>query len=232
MRSRLVFPLMLVCAAGCGDDTEEGPGITGTVLDAQSKAPIGGAVFAIEKGGAYVHNPDTSKGNPSYVYGGRSNSDGSFTLKLPAGKVGVHVFADGHRYWPSGVDITDGALTDLSPKPEPNLPADVPPTLTGVKLEPAKVAPGGTTKLTVDAKASDAMKAPLSEEILVVLPEALFSRELDPPSPGMQGFGYPDGTYSATLTAPSEPGTYTYYVVASAENCVIAPTVTATLTVE
>ena len=228
-----VVGALALLVAGCGSDDEGGPGITGKVVDSVTGQPLGGAVFAIEKDGTYVKNDDTSKGNPSYTWGGRAAADGTFTIQLPPGVAGLHVFAEGHRYFPKTIQVQDDtALNEEAITPEPNLASDVPPALTDAAFEPSTVAPSGEVHLSVMAAAADPVEAPLSEEVLVVFPEATFSKALDPPSPGQQGFGYPDGLYQTTLTAPSTPGSYSYYLVVSAENCVIGPILTATLSVQ
>jgi hypothetical protein len=228
-RTIVVFAVL---SAGCSGSDDAGAALVGTVMDPNSEAPLPGALIVIEEGGLYRPIADPSKGSPAYQFGTRAGADGTFSIDVPTGDKGLHVFANGYRYWPSNQTIAEGETTEVTATPEPELPEDLQPTLSDPTFEPASVAAGGQATLHVTAKAGDAVTAPLSDEVLVVLPEQGFARALDPPSPGKPGQGYPDGVYSLSLTAPSEPGNFTYYVVASAENCVTTDTVTATLTVK
>jgi len=223
--------LLLGCGSDTGDFSGGAPGtLTVTVTDASGGAPLVGAVAAIEQGGIYVDNPDTSVGNPSYQFGGMTDAQGRLVVELPGGTVGVHVFANGYRYAPKRVDV-DGD-TEATIEAEANLNADRAPSVSGSSLEPSTVAPGGSVVASTTATAVDAAQDPLSEETAIILPDASWSALLDPPSPGDQGVAYPDGDYTLTITAPSTPGTYVYSFVTTTEHCITSDREDVTLTVQ
>ncbi len=234
MRS-IAWSFAVIATAACGDEdpgfVEGAPGnLTVSVLDAASGDPVARAVAGIEQGGIYLENPDTSRGNPSYVYGARSDDRGIMQVELPGGTVGIHVFADGFRYAPKRVDVDgDGATTIEA---EPFLLADRLPSMSDCSIVPAVVAAGGEVVLSATAAAADPDGDPLSEETIVVQPDTSASWVLDPPSPGEQGVGFPDGRYARTVRAPTEPGEYLYVFVTTTEACITSDRVEITLTVE
>jgi len=225
----------MTTAVACGDDdrgfvTGDPGTLSVTVVDAASGDPIAGAVAAIEQGGIYLENPDPSRGNPSYVYGARTDAEGLLRVDVAGGTVGVHVFADGYRYAPKRVDV-DGDV-DTSIEAEAFLGADRLPTLSDSRIEPSVAAPGAEIVLSTTAAAADPERDPLSEETIVVLPDSALSWVLDPPSAGEQGVGFPDGPYTRTVAAPSVPGTYVYTFVTTTEACITSDRAEVTLTVE
>src|SRR5207302_9572150 len=108
---------------------------------------------------------------------------------------------------------------------------EMPPTLTHARLEPAKVLADATFSVRVTA-AAPSPADPLSEEVIVVEATATMSAELDPPSAGVQGKGFPDGEWSRSLTAPHAAGTYTYYLSATTEGCIVSDLVLLKLEVQ
>ena len=199
------------------------------VVNASTQAPLDGALVAIERGGIYVTNPDPSVGNPAYVYGAMTAADGTVRMRLPTDQLGVHTFYAGYYYGSRLVDLDQGLGVTVSMETFQN--DEVPPFMANAALEPSVVAPGDEFTVTADVTHGDA-DDPLSEEVLVVFADEHFSRALGPPSAGVQGTGYPDGTWTTMLTAPDSPGTYAYHLVATSELCVTSDPVTLTLEVD
>lgn len=220
----LVYFSMVGCAST--PDTAE---LRIKVIDAASRKPLAGAVVAIEKGGLYVPNPDPSRGAPAYVYGTQVASDGTVQLSLPTGAIGVHSFEGGYYYGSRLVTFDQdlGITIDM----EAFQSSESPPAITNAQLEPSSVAPGGSFTVSADVTHGDA-NDPLSDEVIVTWPAKSRSRALDPPAPGVQGKGFPDGQWSATLSAPNDPGTYNYYLTATSEGCVTSEVVPLVLQVQ
>jgi hypothetical protein len=202
------------------------------VFDVGQNLSLAGAVIAIERGGIYVTNPDPSRGNPSYVWGARASDQGTLGIRLPTGPIGVHAFADGHYYGAHELELDQdlGITVNI----ERFQREEVPPTIAGATLEPSVVTPGQSFTISAEVTQGDSgppnhASDPLSEEVIVVDPVGLHSRALDPPSAGIQGTGFPDGVWSTTLSAPSEPGTYDYYLTATSEGCVTSDATVLTL---
>jgi len=225
-RSTLGVALIgLWCGAGCGEvdsATADGRSLRARVVDADSGAPLGGALVSIELGGIYLGNPDTSKGNPHYAIGGRADPDGRFNIPVPDEELGLHVFHDDYLYAPWRIDQGD----DFGPviKAERRRAVLMKPTVSNARAEPSVVDAGGRFRMTADVAAATS-DDPLSDETLVIEPTTFFTAALDPPSAGEQGVGFPDGTYSRELDAPAKSGTYEYFVVATSEGCVTSDAV-------
>jgi hypothetical protein len=214
-----------IAAFACGSSVDLPPPhtnptvtVTGHVLDAKTKAPLPHVPIAIEIGGHYVTNPDTSKGNPSYQRGTVTDDAGAYAILLPSGSLGFHSFLDKYRYGTDGLSATTDAAFDLTMELRDT---ELPPTLTNARVEPAQVSPGGSFAIKVTAAAATPTD-PLSEEVIVVEATTTMSAALDPPSAGVQGKGFPDGEWSRTLTAPTYAGTYTYYLSATTEGCIVS----------
>jgi hypothetical protein len=139
-------------------------------------------------------------------------------MTVPTGELGIHTFTSGYYYGSRFVDFDQelGITINMEPFRDPKPAA---PTIASPELSPATVAPGEVFVVRADVKAGNA-KDPLSEEVIVIHPRSGTSRALDPPSAGVQGKAYPDGIWKTTLTAPSEPGTYEYFLAATSEGCV------------
>lgn len=204
--------------------------LRGKVADSKTNAPIAGALVFVEVGGRYLPNPDPSKGHPDYRYVGLSDDQGAYEIRIPAGKAGIHSFKDGYRY---GSDLTEDAAQGFKvPSPmEANLAADVKPFAGDFKVEPASVAAGASITFTATLRASGAAD-PMSEEVLVGEPVSQWARAMDPPTAGVQGKGFPDGTWKTVTTAPAKPGTYKYYLVSSSEKCITSDRLTVELVVK
>ncbi len=227
MRARTRIALSALLAAGCSSKT--GDSFQVTVVDGSSKAPVAGALVAVENGGIYLPNPNPSKGNPSYQFGGQADASGIVTLtNLPDGDLGFHAFGKGYKYGPLGAKRSKGSATvDL----EGQTAADLLPTCTNVHFDAASATAGASVTLRATAAAANKSN-PLSEEILVVLPSAGWAAEMDPPSAGMPGVVYPDGEYKKTFSAPAAAGSYSYYVVTATEGCTTSAAVQVTLEVK
>ena len=191
--------------------------------------PLGQVLIAIERGGLYLFNPNTSKGNPSYRYSAQTDTSGYFDVVLPCDPLdlGLHAYQDGYKYGSRTARVGDNTLVTAPPlKPGESLPS-----LSGTTLSPTTVAAGGV--VTVETMAAAAASSdPLSEEVLLFEPTQAWSKALDPPSAGRQGAGFPDGKWRTTFIAPALPGTYTYSLIATSEACVGSPRVALTLTVQ
>jgi len=202
--------------------------LRGTVVDGATGAHLANALVAVEVGGLYVPNADVSRGNPSYRLAATTGADGTFDLAAPGGDAGVHAFINGYYYGSQKVTV-NGATTFMV-NAEPGAPAAARPALTAFTVDPPTAAPGGSVTVRVTATAASD-KHPLSEEVLLISSAEGWSAAMDPPSPGVQGKGYPNGDYHHAFTAPKQPGTYTYVVTATTETCVSSDPVTVTLEV-
>ncbi len=191
--------------------------------------PLGQVLIAIEAGGIYVHNADTSKGNPSYRYAALTDNDGYFDVVLPCAPIdlGLHAYQDGYKYGSRTARVGESALVSAPPLK----PGEPTPTLSGSTLSASKVAPGAAVTVETTAAAGSPTD-PLSEEVLLFEPTQSWSKALDPPSAGNQGLGFPDGKWRTTFTAPAVPGDYVYSLIATSEACVGSPRVSLRLTVQ
>jgi hypothetical protein len=149
--------------------------------------------------------------------------------------MGVHAFADGHYYGARELDLDQdlGITVNI----ERFQRGEAPPTIADALLEPATVARGEPFTIVAqvtqgDSGAPDHRADPLSEEVIVTDPVGQRSRALDPPSAGVQGVAFPDGEWSTTLRAPSETGSYDYYLTATSEGCVTSDATVLTLVVQ
>jgi len=221
-----------VLVAGCGSDDSTGQGpVRLTLVDAASNAALPGALAAVEEGGIYIANPDTSKGSSAYVYGARADEQGILVIDLPEGDKGFHIFAEGHRYAPAHFPVGDPEIEiERTVTVAPLLPEDQLPTISDAAIEPSQAGPGDEVTVTAMVAAAHA-EDPLSDETLAILPEQEWSAALDPPSPGEQGVGFPDGLYSKTFRAPDAAGTYVYALVATTEGCITSKAASVTLEV-
>jgi len=186
--------------------------------DPKSPKPMSGGLVAIETGGMYVTNPDPSRGSPAYKYGARASDEGTVIMTLPTDTIGVHGFATGYYYGARLLTFDQELGITINMRPyRPPIPAL--PTVTNATIAPATAAPGGEFTISCDVQAGDP-DDPLSDEVVVMIPAELRARALDPPSAGVQGVGFPDGTWSTQLVAPDEPGSYEYYLSVTSEGCV------------
>ena len=238
----LLFTALL---AGCETTPENGI-LEVTFLGALGGAPLTHALAAIEEGGLNVPIPDPAFGSPAYRYGAQTGKraneqdmkkEGAFTILLPAGPKGVHLFVDGYYCGAAAISIEpeDGAIQRLEVRANEIQPDEVQrPVASNLRLDPSPVERGATFTLSVDVVAGTS-EDPLSDQILVVQPELAFAAALNPPPPppaDEQGVISPDGTWSQTLVAPDAPGPYTYHLVAATQSCVSSAPLTATLVVE
>jgi hypothetical protein len=221
---------LAIWAFGCSSSSEST--CTGTVghlkgtVTNNLRVPLAQALLAIEAGGIYLSNPDPSKGNPSYQYSTVTDANGMFDITLPCNKVGIHAYLDGYRYGAALSEV--GKSTTVTA--EAFLPQDKAPNISSPSISPALAAPGAAVSVDATVAASDP-RDPLSEEVLLFEPVHSFAKALDPPSPGVQGKGFPDGRWRTFFPAPDEPGSYTYFLVATSENCLASNRVPLTLTV-
>jgi hypothetical protein len=223
--ARVALGSLVAIVAACGSSVDYPPSripasvrVTGRVLDGNKGTPLPHVPIAIEIGGHYVTNPDTSKGNPSYQRGTITDDQGAYTITLPSGSLGFHSFLDGYRYGTEGLMAQADATFDLMMEKRD---LESPPTLTNARLEPSQVSAGASFVVKVTAAAATPTD-PLSEEVIVVEATTTMSAALDPPSPGVQGKGFPDGQWSRTLVAPTHVGTYSYVLSATTEGCIVS----------
>jgi hypothetical protein len=174
-------------------------------------------MVAAEYGGLYLPWCDLSHASPYYLFGAVTDDAGTFSLSARTGKLGFHGFATGQYYSRAMLDTSTGATTVqvvLSPLP----PQQTKPTITGAAFNAAQVAPGAQVTLTATVKAG-VPTDPLSDETILVEPTQSWAVELDPPSVGKKD-DFPDGTWSRTFTAPTQPGHYVYWLSATTAGCV------------
>ncbi|MEW5851806.1 MAG: hypothetical protein AB2A00_23655 [Myxococcota bacterium] len=169
------------------------------------------SVASVEEGGIYL--PDHN----AYAYGAHGNAEGRLDLRFPTStNKGFHTFADGYFYGALVCNPAENNAAVILMRPLG--PGRDKPLLANARATPSTVQPGGSFTLQVDlSKNTDT--AEHSDETLWVEPITGTSGRLLPPSPPVNE-NFPDGTYAATLTAPSEPGTYRYYLSATFHNCV------------
>lgn len=230
-RAMGTFAFSAACAlAGCYTAPEKAE-LRIKLIDSQTKAPLSGGLVSLEEGGIYVRNPDPSKASPAYVHGLQASSAGTMIFELKTGSPkGIHSFVDGYYYGSRLVEVFDqdiGVTLNMESLPT----GETPPSIANAALSPDIVAPGEAFTVSADVTAPSSSD-PLSDEVIVIYPHAQESRALAPPSAGVQGQGYPDGTWSVVLVAPSTPGSYEYHLTATSEHCVTSNSVLLTLQVE
>ena len=227
--------LAATLSSGCAPDAAQVSSCTGATghlkgsVISSAGGPLAQVLIAIEAGGIYLPNPDTSKGNPSYRYSAVTDSSGYFDVVLPCSPIdlGLHAYQDGYKYGSRTARVGEGTLVSAPP-----LKAGEPtPALSGTAISPGKVAPGGVVTVETTAAAGSPTD-PLSEEVLLFEPTQSWSKALDPPSAGRQGLGFPDGTWRTTFPAPAVAGMYVYYLIATSEACVGSARVALRLTVQ
>ncbi len=229
--------LVIACVASCytqGDTTcgqENEPLVTlrGKVVKGMTDAPVeAGTHVAVELCGHYSVNPDPSKAHPNYRYATATAADGTFEIRVPRGPGGLHTYFDGYRYGTMPLGSTDSV--DNVVRMEPLLASDVKPTVKDFIVTPTTVSPGGSLTISAGVFAASA-RDPISEEVLVIEPTTSFARALNPPSRGKPGTGFPSGTWTRVITAPSAPGKYVYTLDATSEQCVNADRASVEVTV-
>jgi hypothetical protein len=200
-----------------------------TLLDDGGEVPVPNAMVATEYGGLYVPWCNLAQASPYYRFGTVTDDAGAFTMTAAQGKLGFHAFATGQYYSRAPLDTSTGTTTVtvyLSPLP----PGQARPTITGAAFSPGTVAAGGQVTLSATVAAASASD-PLSDETVLVEPTHSWGVELDPPSLGKKD-DFPDGVWSRTFAAPSQSGTYTYWLSATSAGCVTSDVVQLTLTVQ
>jgi hypothetical protein len=216
--------------------------LAGTVLGPPGDPVV--ALVAIEVGGLNRQPPDAAGPDggsqpsvaidPFYRYGTLTSDAGRFTLEVPEGELGVHVYANGFSCGVAragaidprrdAMDATDlTAIVRLDPLPEDDGGSPpYAPTITGFTVSPEVVPPGAILTLAAEVAAKDPERDPLSEQVLAVEPGSGWAGILAPPLPGTPGRGYPNGIYNRLVEAPGTPGEYFYYLVAATEACVVS----------
>lgn len=227
----LGWPLILLAACYVQSSGKGGPvDLTVQVVDSTTKKPMADSLVALELGGIYLPISDTSKGNPHYTLATKTDADGKFTMHLNTGPIGVHTFQDNYNYGRVRVDPYDNPLGVTVLEVEPlGTALVVKPSATNFAAVPIQVSAEGSITFSAQlthASWTDQNKVvhidPLSDEVLLIEPTTQFVRAMDPPTPGVQGQGFPDGTWKTTINAPKAPGKYTYSLVISSENCVVS----------
>jgi hypothetical protein len=211
--------------------------LAGTVRNPSGEPIV--ALVAIEVGGLNQENPGavgpdggvqpTLKIDPFYQYGTRTDDAGEFSLEVPEGELGVHVYASGFYCGvpeAGAIDPSSGTtkvVTVLRPllKEDGGMtPAQ--PTITGFTITPQVAAPGATLTMAAEVEAVDPSLDPLSEEVLAIEPTSSWAGIFAPPVPGTPGVAYPNGVYGRLAVAPAALGEYVYYLVAATEACVVS----------
>ena len=211
---------LVACSSNAGSPKKGAARLSGRVVDKATGTPIARAVVAIENGGLDVPNPDPSKPNPSYQFGTITGADGSFSLTVSSTTLGVHAVASGYTAGaPPGGDLPFSGEKSVTIALDPLDSSAARPMLDAAAFDDAYVSTGAGVTLRVHASAplSSTAPDPLSEATLVVEPTSGWAAELTPPAPGSAKTGFPDGEWSLAFIAPSAPGAYVYYVVATTE---------------
>lgn len=234
--STLCSLLLTALLAGCIEPPPDGV-LAVTLASAADGAPLAGALVAIEEGGLFV---------PAYTYGAQAGIEptgeeevppvpGAFTILLPGGPKGLHVFAEGYSVASAGVEVTpkgrEYQTLDIRPLP---LPEETPrPTTTELRFSPSAAQPGEPVELSVAVAGAEGDA--ISDQVVVIQPDQRISAALNPPAPP-EGEDPPegpvDGIWTVGLTAPLERGAYAYYVVATSQAGVPAPIQSVTLIVD
>jgi hypothetical protein len=205
--------------------------VTGTVVSVTvdgKMSPVPNAMVVAEYGGLYLPWCDLSKASPYYRFGAVTDDAGAFTMAAAAGQLGFHGFATGQYYSRASLDTSTGTVTKVVLTP---LAAGVAkPTITGAAFQQSTVAAGAQVTITANVAAGSASD-PLSDETVLAEPTHSWGAELNPPSLGKKD-DFPDGTWSLTFTAPSQSGTYTYWLSATTAGCVTSDLVELPLTVQ
>ncbi|CAN5349680.1 hypothetical protein BH09MYX1_BH09MYX1_35200 [soil metagenome] len=200
----------------CGQESGEMVTLSGRVVDSAS-APVDDANVFVELCDLYSDNPDPAKAHPNYRYGTTTKADGTYSVSVPAGSGGLHVFKPTFRYGFTRLANLSGAAPEI--RLEKLLSQDKPPALAGFSADSVDVAAGSPLRFKVGVQAGRTTD-PLSEEVLVLEGGTGRARAMAPPSRGIQGTGYPNGIWTLALDAPQTRGTYTYSVSVSSEQCV------------
>ncbi len=191
-------------------------GIDETPPPGESVKPGADSLVFVELCDLYSENPDPSKAHPNYRYSALVDDAGKFSVDVPKGRVGLHTLLDGYLY---GFKLaTDSTTSDIVVTAEA-LNGRPTPTVSAFAVTPTDASEGSELRFTLTAKS--AANDPLSDEVLLAEPVSGLARAFAPPRRGQQGKGFPDGQWTATLTAPA-PGTYTYYAQAVSEGCAVS----------
>jgi hypothetical protein len=197
------------------------------ITDGGTPKPIAGAMIAVEYGGLYLPYCDMASASPYYVFGAVSDANGAFAMDARAGKLGFHGFANNYYYSRAALDTATGTTVSLELEPLP--PGQAQPKVADAGFDNADVGVGTPVTFSAGIATWDS-KDPLSDENVVVEGTGSFGMELNPPSVGMKD-DFPDGLWQRKFSAPSTPGTYTYWFSATTAGCVTSPLFSSTLTV-
>jgi hypothetical protein len=207
--------------------------VTGTVVTSDASTapgiPIPGAMVAVEYGGLYKEWCDLSKASPYYVFGTVADDAGHFDIDVKEGELGFHSFADGYFYDRAYLQTNTGKTVTLRMTPLKKTQAQ--PTVRDAGFDKPIIEAGASVVFSAVLATYDDAGDPLSDESLLVEPKESFCVELDPPSRGKKD-DFSDGRWTRTITAPSLPGTYTYWFSATTSHCVTTELVRMTLTVK
>lgn len=200
------------------------------------RGPQAGSTVAVELCGLYSDNPDPSRGHPNYRYATVTREDGTFELMAPKGKVGLHTFRNGWFYGRIEVPDAPERVVDDPRFTEMAALRSKGPTLGNFRVTPTEAKPGEILSFSVNT--TRAGKDPMSEELVVYELTTTAARAFAPPSRGSPlrevgaaRAGWPDGTWTATMPAPSQPGLYTFYAHSTSEHCVSSNRVSLQVTV-
>lgn len=215
----------------CGQEDEPVAPLRGKVVDSTTGAPLEGSLVFVELCKLYSENPNPGKGHPNYRYGGIAAKDGSFEILVPRGQVGLHTFLPGYRY--GSLEVGDSTAPDVVVRTAALLPGDPRPKVADLIPSASVVKPGESISFAVQVTASSP-RDPISEEVLLLEPTTQVARAFDPPfRRGNDGFGvgFPNGRWSLTMNAPSQPGTYSYRFGMTSEQCIVGELLQTEITV-
>jgi hypothetical protein len=203
-------------------------GMVVSLLDDGGMVPVPNAMLATEYGGLYLPWCNMAQASPWYRFGAVTDDAGAFTMTAAAGKLGFHAFATGQYYSRAPLNTSSGTTVTVTISPLPAGQAK--PTITGAAFQQSTVAAGSQVTLSATVKAASSSD-PLSDETVLVEPTHSWGVELDPPSLGTKD-DFPDGVWSLTFAAPSQPGAYTYWLSATSAGCVTSDLIQLPLTVQ
>lgn len=214
----IVFGLVLTSTAlpACGGDLtgscSGSQALPVTAVDNDSRLALPSPLVAYEINGLQSASPSPD-GN--YVFGGQGNTDGLFSLPLPCGKWGVHIFANGYQCQSNILD-NDSTLQVGLVALDSN--AVVPVVGNAVWSDDAPKASSQQT-LTVTTQAASQATADVVAVVLAVetVTHKAFRLALMDAASSVDGVTY---TWQATVILPGEAGSYSYDLVAATEACV------------
>ncbi|MDW7774469.1 MAG: c-type cytochrome [Desulfobulbaceae bacterium] len=208
----LLFSALVLTLPATGCDTDQrakAPAgeetLISGVLQSADNGPVAGMI-AIEEGRLYGKN---------YRYGGKVDSQGRFTVKVPrGGDYALHLYATGYIYHPVAVEIEGGRENSFTFSVPPNPALEEAPEITGVNFIPSERKKSVEIRLAVHDPNDD-----LSHQILGVNTSTGESFIFSPPGlilPWQKD--YPNGTYTLVYETGDRPFSREEWLFVTADN--------------